>query len=194
MAYNNSIPQPGDRLKDSQPQVLANFAAIQALIDVNHSIFGDAEEGKHKWITLPVQPAAPALAGDNGFYNKLYAATAKNETYIHGQKSAGTTDIPFTASILSNSVQISDSTGWTYLPSGILLRWENVSGFNGTTTVTLGGGFPAFTTIYSVIATPYNLTEPSTTFAVRLVDILSNTQFRLKSTGLTGAKVLIIGV
>jgi hypothetical protein len=194
MAYNNAIPKPGDEQKDSQPQILANFAAIQALIDVNHVDFDVADSGKHKHITLPVQAAAPVLAADNGFYNKLCATTAKNETYIHGQKSAGTTDIPFTASILSNSVPISDSTGWTYLPSGILMRWENVLGFNGTTTVTLGGGFPAFTTIYSVIATPYNLTEPSTTYPVRLVDILSNTQFRLKSTGLTGAKVLIIGV
>lgn len=31
MAYNANIPQPNDRLKDSQPQILANFQALGQL-------------------------------------------------------------------------------------------------------------------------------------------------------------------
>ena len=36
MAYNQNIPQPADQLKNSQPQLLANFQEINTILDVNH--------------------------------------------------------------------------------------------------------------------------------------------------------------
>jgi len=172
MAYNNAIPQPGDQPKDSQPQILTNFAAIKTLIDVNHVTFDAAGEGKHKFITLPVQAAAPVLTTDNGLYNKNYAGTTKNETYIHNQTFAGTSDIPFTASILSTSNPVSADDGWTYLPSGILLRWVWVTSVaGGTETIDLTGLLPAFNTIIGALVTPFDNVVGDSDFAVRLAII-----------------------
>ena len=47
MAYLNNIPQATDRIKDSQPQILANFAEIQTLVGVNHVNFNAVDQGKH---------------------------------------------------------------------------------------------------------------------------------------------------
>ena len=173
MAYNNSIPQPGDQPKDSQPQILTNFAAIKTLIDVNHVTFDAAGEGKHKFVTLPVQAAAPVLAADNGLYNVLNAITNKNETYTHNQTFAGTSDIPFTASSLSTSIPVSGDPGWTYLPSGLLLRWEWISSVGGLSTVNLAGLTPAFTQIIAVLLTPFDNSGVDSDIAVRL-DVITD--------------------
>jgi hypothetical protein len=178
MAYNNTIPQPGDQPKDSQPQILTNFAAIKTLIDVNHVTFDAAGEGKHKFITLPVQAAAPALATDNGIYNKNYATTAKNETYIHNQTLAGTSDIPMSASFLSNTaVPILGLTGWTYLPSGVLIKWGYATG-NGLATIDISvAGEPDFIQMLSVWLTPIAAGAGDVNTAVRFIDILDEKHF-----------------
>jgi hypothetical protein len=91
-------------------------------------------------------------------------------------------------------VPANDMGGWTYLPSGLLLHWGNTSGaFNGLYTVTVNPAFPAFTNIFTVIAMPQNANVAATTYPVRLVNIISNTQFRLYSNGNTFAMMLIIG-
>lgn len=196
MAYNNNIPQATDAINNSQPQILANFAAIKTLIDINHGTFGAADEGKHKFVTLPVQAAAPVpAAGDGCLYNKLFAGTGKNETHIHNQTQAGTANIPFSASVLSNIAPANNMQGWTYLPSGIQIRWESTTvAFNGLYTHTVIPAFQPFAFIFAVIPTPSSLNPATAAVPVKLVDILSNTQFRLYSNGLTFADMLIIGV
>lgn len=210
MSYNSLIPQPNDKLKDSQPQLLANFMAIKTLVDVNHVTFDDpsGDQGKHKFVSFPVQVGAPVfLAGEEGLYNLPYNNTSNtvNEVFVHKQTSSGTQDIPFTASILSqNSSPGNNTTGWSWLPSGILIRWESITGLpGGLSTITLSAGFPAFTQIFTVIATPFNASTGDVNFAIRLVDILSNTQFRIYASsrtstgaaaaGISGAKFFIIG-
>jgi hypothetical protein len=210
MAYNQNIPQATDKLKDSQPDILANFQAIKTLVDINHVTFDDpsGDQGKHKWITFPVQVSAPSFgAGEEGLYNLPYNNTSNtvNETFVHKQTSSGTQDIPFTASILSqNSSPGNNTTGWSWLPSGILIRWESITGLpGGLSTITLSAGFPSFTQIFTVIVSPYNASTSDQNFAVRLVDILSGTQFRIYASsrtttgaaaaGVAGAKFFIIG-
>lgn len=136
MAYNQAIPQSTQRLKDSQPQLLANFQALYDFLNVNHAIFGTGSslEGKHKWVSFPVQAAIPSPieTGEDVIYNKLYnPGTNKNELYVHKQTASGTAEIPFTASILSSSASPGDS-GWTYLPSGLILSWCQISGTGAT--------------------------------------------------------------
>lgn len=195
MAYFNNIPQPTDAINNSQPQLLSNFAAIKTLIDINHGTFGAADEGKHKLVTLPVQAAAPVpAAGDGCIYNKLFAGTAKNETHIHNQTQAGTANIPMSASILSTTAPVAAMQGWTYLPSGIQMRWESSPfAFNGLYTHTVNPAYPAFTQIFAVIPIP-STPGIAAAIPVKLVDIQTNTQFRLYSNGNTFADMLIIGV
>jgi len=207
--YNPNIPQPTDLLSVSQGNLLNNFGAIQALIDINHVDFAAADAGKHKWVTLPLQGATPPagsgfLAGELGLYNAAYALTTQNELFINKTNQATVVQVPATASILSsNSAPAQNTPGWTLLPSGIVLRWGNFTGFSGLATVTLAANAangPALTQILSVMVTAYNTSAGDVNFAVRLASILSPTQFQvyISSRTTTGAAVggfqyLVIG-
>jgi len=177
MAYNQNIPQPTDLLAISQADLLNNFIALQTLIDVNHVDFASGDEGKHKFVTMPVQGAAPAFAGGEvGLYNKLPAApfplTGQNELFIN--KSNGT-NIPFTASAQA-------SPGWTYLPSGILIKWGSGTATPGSNTFTFPANVntPAFASIFSMFLTPVGTVGD--TFNMYLVSFLAPwTQFTMVS-------------
>lgn len=150
MAYNQNIPQPGDQLSQSQADLLANFQALQTLIDVNHEDFASADQGKHKWVTLTQQSAIPPTgsafgASEIGLYNAVNSVTSKNELYVKKVNQVTTVQIPATASILStSSAPIAGSNGWTYLPSGLLLKWGTATtGVAGFQTV----AFPVAATI-----------------------------------------------
>ncbi len=137
LAYNDT-PQATDPINQTQAPIRTNFQNIRALLGVNHVDFADADNGKHKFVTFPVQGAAPVfLAGEVGLYNKAAVAPfgTFNELFIHKLTTAGTAtaDIPFTASILStsNPLPVSGANGWTYLPSGIIMQWGSF-GVNDT--------------------------------------------------------------
>lgn len=177
MAYSNTIPAASDRIKDSQSALLANFQAIQTFIEVNHETFGSANEGEHKFVTFPVQSPAPSFgAAKNGMYTLLNGTTSKNELYVHKQTFAGTSDIPFTASILSTATPALAADGWTYLPSGLYIRFGSGNA-NGLTTVTMSPAPP--TQLLTVVVTPYSSTTSYQDSTVRLVEITSNTQFKV---------------
>lgn len=209
MAYNANIPQPNNQLNQSQNDILNNFQAIPTLITVNHGDFGAADEGKHKWVTMPQQAATPPggagfVAGEIGLYNAVYALTTQNELYVNKRNQATVVQVPSTASILSsNSAPAQNSFGWTLLPSGIVLRWGNFTGFTGSNIVTLSTSAtngPALTQILTVQLTPYDPTAGDVNFSVRLGAILSATQFTVyissrttAGAGTGGFQYLVVG-
>lgn len=151
MAYNQNIPQPTDLLSVSQGDLLNNFMALQTLIDINHVDFASGDQGKHKFVTFPVQGAAPVfLGGEVGLYNLLpgvpFPLTGQNELFIN--KSNGT-NIPITASAQA-------SPGWTYLPSGLVVKWGTATANPGSTLITFPANVntPAFTNIFTMLITP----------------------------------------
>lgn len=157
MAYITNIPGPNDLFSQSQPQILGNFTAIKTLIDVNHVDFDDAtDQGKHKFISMPVQSPAPTFsAGEVGLYSFLSPITSKNELYINKTNQVTVTQIPATASILSvTSAPANDSNGWSYLPSGILIKWGH-SNANGLTATVfpVGANIPVFNQVFSIQVT-----------------------------------------
>ncbi len=161
MAYNKNIPQATDVKNQSQSDILGNFQAIYDLINVNHAIFGSVNEGKHTVVSMPVQSPAPTFSsGDNGLYSFLNATTNKNELYVHKQTASGTSEIPFTASILSNTAIGSITAGgWSYLPTGLLIKWGTTAAGSATVSVdvpsTAGG--PNFAKVFKVFLTPSDL-------------------------------------
>ena len=193
MAYNPNIPGANDLPSVSQGQIQTNFADIQTLIDVNHVNFASSDRGKHKFITLPVQGSTPAFSvGEIGLYNKA-AFTTLNELFI--VNSAGTAT-PMTASLKAGA-------GWSYLPSGILIKWGNGVA-NGLTTVTFNTGatIPAFTQIFSIqVCTAYTNASDGNGF-VRLNNFLAPwTQFTVYGSARTtvtnqavGFEYLAIGI
>lgn len=131
MAYNSNIPQPADQLKNSQPQLLANFQEINTALNVNHVGFNVADEGKHKFIQFPQQIANPNTNPTE------YAMFSKAGLY------SGSTEALFRKPNNGSTVNVTEyrfgaSDGWWQLPSGIIVKYVratipatlNTSGIN----------------------------------------------------------------
>jgi len=150
--YNPNIPQPTDSPSVSQNQILLNWGAIKTLIDVDHVDFAASGAGKHNKITFPVQSPAPTFTGgDLGLYSFLSPVTAVNELYL---STVAAKQVAMSASILSTNAAPSGVAGWSYLPSGILLKW-GIAAANGTSVITLpvSGTIPVFAGVSSVLVT-----------------------------------------
>jgi len=118
-AYQETKPLATDKLSDSQADIANNFTAIKALVDVNHETFnsGASPEGKHIKADFTNSATHPAVAAtDVLLYNYLNALTAQQELYAKRTGALATEGIPITAGSAT-------SQGWTYLPSGIILKW-----------------------------------------------------------------------
>lgn len=143
MSYNPSIPQPTDIPANSQPQILANFQAINTLVDVNHVAFDQPDQGKHKWVSFPDQLlAVPAtLNTEIALFSASNVNTGNIELNLVRQNNGAV--IPFTAT---------DGTanGWTMLPSGILMKWgtSSVVGGVGSINANAIGSGKLFTQLY----------------------------------------------
>lgn len=174
MAFLPAIPQPGDQLSVSQANILNNFGILGAIAGNGNPSSGsiNATSG-FNWIYLPNQGANPPSgsafpAFEIGMYSFLNPRTNQYELYINKTNASGVVRVPSTASVLGvTAAPALASSGWTYLPSGLLLKWGTKASPIGATpsTVTFAAGatIPAFTGIISVIisgndsaATPFN--------------------------------------
>ena len=75
-----------------------------------------------------------------------------------------------TASILSNTAVSSGLAGWSYLPSGLLIKWGKAAITNSLIYNTINmdsiSGGPAFTQVFNVQITPFNAASAVSTGAV----------------------------
>jgi len=143
MAYISNIPQPTDAVKDSQPLILGNFTEIPTLLEINHIGFvGGADDGKHIKVDFTASATHPVVAANQLLiYNYVNPTTTENELYVKKVGGLATAGIPFTASLDA-------AEGYTYLPSGILIRWGNDSG-TGEFSITKNNA-PKFSHIYNI--------------------------------------------
>jgi len=115
-AYNNT-PNPTDRISATQAPINTNFASIATTININHEAIDAANSGKHTKIDLTNIGAEPiAAATQMVTYNFLNALTGSQELYV---KRNGETGVPITA-------RGGTTNGWTYLPSGLLVKWGSI--------------------------------------------------------------------
>lgn len=141
MAYNPNIPQPTDIPANSQSQILANFGGISTLIQVNHVNFDDPDQGKHKWVSMPQQVADPATtASETAIYSATDADSGNLELKFRR---------PTNGSVIPMTAKGGTTSGWTMLPSGILIKWNTGVG-TGAFTVNANAFGKAFTQIYAV--------------------------------------------
>lgn len=175
MAYQNDIPKSTDALSQSQQDIQNNFFSIGQTFDVNHVDFNDGTNfGKHKYVELPQQSGTPPIPFP-ATEMVLYAAespfnAAVNEIFINKTNQATLVQVPFTASILSvSSNPASNTAGWAYLPSGLLIKWGNGNA-NGNTVVVFpsAGDIPPFTEVLSMSLTTADVGAGDTNTFVRL--------------------------
>lgn len=163
MPFLPNIPQPNDQLSVSQGNLLNNnqiLGAIAGNVNANSASINAASG--FNFVFLPAQgvnpPAGTAFGADVGIYAFQNATTGKSEFYVHKQLQAGTAEIPMTASAMSNNAFAACDNGWSYLPSGLLVKWgavvANAAAVAITPTVTSGG--PNFQRVFRVFVTPFD--------------------------------------
>lgn len=184
MAYNQNIPQPADQLKNSQPQLLANFQEINTLIDVNHVGFNLADSGKHKFLQMPRQGGAPTTAAtDLGLFAFLGANSGVSELNLRRQADGAV--IPFTEGLLA-------TPGWTILPCGLVVKWGTIalpaqlyqSSQSQAVVYPVAGNIRAFTqpalfTFFSDSFTGNTRLSPFV-YSINTSGVNSNTQFSIR--------------
>ncbi len=169
MAYNNAIPQSSDRIKDSQSQLLENFATISALLGVNHVISpwtspATGNEGKHNFVTFPEQSSAPTVSANEV---ALYTEDVSGETHLFFRNSSFAFDISEpgigsaggVSTFSLNLMQLFTGAG-----SNLILKTGQTSASaiaqDGNTTVTYPVTFPVATA--HVMVTPLFASASST--------------------------------
>ncbi len=140
MPYQSMIPQATDQISDSQQDLLENFESIQPAFDQNHMDFNAGADiaGQHTFVQLNGQTAWPAIGsfpGSVGFW-----ANAAHAVFLHN--AAG-------ADINLSAVTTSGGINYTYLPSGLLIKYGTASTPVGSHNLYIDlnlGGVPAYTT------------------------------------------------
>lgn len=166
MAYNSLIPQPNDLLSQSQSEIQQNFAEIQTLIGVNHVNFGAAGAGKHNFVTMPEQGVIPTTGSNEGV---LYTAQVAGQTELFFRKSNNAAPVSLTSSSEAGS-------GWTSLPSGVIIQWGSavMNGGVSSLVVNLPIAFP--NAIFVALATPNNVPSGNYTDNILAIQATSTTQ------------------
>lgn len=174
MPFLPNIPQTTDKLSISQGNILNNFTILGAIAgNSNASSASINASSGFNWINLPAQGATPPAgssfpSGNVALYSFINATSGRNELYINKTNAAGVVQIPSTASSLGFSSPVLGSSGYTYLPSGMILKW-GVGSANGSNTISFTG--QAFTVCLSVQLTVLQAGASDTNLSVRLVAI-----------------------
>ena len=149
MAYNANIPQATDQLSQSQPQILANFQALA----------GIAANTLPYLLVGPSQSAPTTDSTHMAFYTNT-GSTGRQELFIERQTGTG---LPASVVNTDFTSAVYNATGYTKLPSGIIIQWGTGTG-SGTVTVNYALTFP--NAVFSTQITPDGSTLLNSNFSV----------------------------
>lgn len=188
MAYKNNIPQATTRIKDSQADILNNFASIKTLVDVDHVTFDATNQGKHAKVTIPVAAVAPTTAANEcAMYTKASTYTSIPELFM--RRASNGASLSLTEARLDDA---STRKGWAALPCGLMLRWGFVTipsvGIN-TVTYDTDPTIPVFSAALGVVLTPFTL-YTNNVFTLTHYEVSG---FRVNATH-AGAQVLFLAL
>jgi hypothetical protein len=153
MAFNANQPQPGSQISSSQPILLANFQAINTIIDPNNS-----------FINL-VTTTPPLISSGIGLYSEVdprtypSGQTALNEMYFKRNTAAGVNGIPLTGGNGNITPVPSFVTfgatavacGWYNLPNELWVKYGYITGLSTVALINLDLIGPLYeTAIYNV--------------------------------------------
>lgn len=159
MTYSADLPITGDSLGGTRDRVRTNFQVISTTLAVNHVAFGGAAgEGKHKFLQMPEVTASGAgvpstAVNEGGFYTDVGTNPAETNLFFRGENSGNSYQLTHVDSSLTASFATAagvNSSGWTFLPGGLLLQYglRSVAAKGTATTITYPKPFA--TAVYSV--------------------------------------------
>jgi hypothetical protein len=179
MGWNQNIPQPTDSLSQSQMDILGNFRALNALFT----------NGVQPVVKFPVQTVDPTtLAGQIAIYSKVDSVTTTQELFMRRVNNGAVVDMTASAQA---------TNGWTYLPSGLLLKWGT-----GTTTQNAlatqafptSGTTPVFNNLFMVTASQTFAASPTQNLLNNALAVgnFTTTNFQIfpRAIGLPNASVI----
>lgn len=138
------LPNAGQDLLVTRDAIRNNFQTLDTAFNVNHVDYGNANQGKHNFVSMPYQATSPATAaGELAIYSQAGILYLQPASQIAGHQGTVIGGIGL------------QGNGWAQLPSGTKFLW----GGTLTSDVTYGyinydignpAGFPGFTIVYSV--------------------------------------------
>jgi hypothetical protein len=124
MAYSPNIPLANEKLSQSQPNILNNFAAIANVLNPDNGT-----------IKLPIQIAAQGTAaGQISLYSKTGNGVPAVQSLFWREANNGPEHDMASCMPAAN--------GWTILPSGKMIQWGKAN-VGGASTVALPKPFPS---------------------------------------------------
>jgi len=134
MAFLNNIPQPGDRLKVSQGQLLGNNQQLDTSMGVDHYPFSNltSDNGKHKYVTSIDQVTHPStIANEPKFYGVSQISQLGVIQYSRGPSNAVPTPV---TSIHSPGAVSAPATVFDF--NGLTIATAMLYAFSGPTSGT----------------------------------------------------------
>lgn len=169
MTFNPNIPTSSNIPSQSQAQFLTNFGQLNTIFDVDHVTFNDAtvaNRGKHTKTTYIEWAMPPEATAD--------PITSSNELALYSKESGSVSTLFLRKESNGTVIQMSGqdptiaTSGSTFLPGGIVLKWGQFStNAGGTATPTFASAFPTacFVVVASVIDTGTPTTANSAVYA-----------------------------
>ena len=170
MAWNKDKPADADLVFNSvgSTVIRGNFQAIDTWVDINHVGIGLTNEGKHNAVHYREVSAPTTIADEIALYALDSTLTADGaELYVQRESNGSTWPITAARKVAGTS---GSDDGWTFLPSGILIKWGIISTAGGDKSYTFqtGADYPAFTAAYRAFLVPVNANAGDLDIAIRL--------------------------
>lgn len=150
MTYNPNIPLGTDFPSQSRSQFLTNFGQLNTLFGADHFPFNYATvalRGRHQFVTLEQQAAGPATSGTQV---ALYSKAAAGATNLFMRRATSGTEVQLS----SNADPIVATSGQTFLPGGLVMKWGQFTMSSHHTFVSYPvTGFP--TNTLAVVVSPF---------------------------------------
>jgi hypothetical protein len=189
MTFTSDIPISGDTLGSTRDRIRTNFQQIALVEAVNHVPFNALGQGKHKFLQMPEQPGTigqvgvplppTTLANEAGFYSKIGANPAEANLVFRGENNGF--EYQLTRADQTNNATFGTSTGWTFLPGGLILQYGTMTTTGNTTVVVFP--VPLTVPLYSLTAT---IVQSSTENISWGVDARTLIGFEFKRSGSAG--------
>ena len=160
MTYTTAIPVSGDSLGGTRDRIRTNFQEIDSVVGVNHVAFNASGEGKHKFLQMPEQAAAPTTAAnEGGFYAKVGTTPAESNLFFRGESDGF--EYQLTKAIAASTARFANTTnysgtlngGWTFLPGGMIMQYGRKTSPGSSGSITFPITFPSGNAPFSIVVT-----------------------------------------